>query len=242
MQRPKRASLVVLAACAAAGVLTALFGFSASTATGSTARPSASHRTLTVTVTASEFKFMMSRTSIPVGTVVFKVVNRGKIGHNFHIAGKTTPMIAAGKSKSIKVVFKKAGRYAYSCTIPGHAAAGMKGVLGVGKTAPPPPPPTTTTNTSYPGPGGTVTVNMFEYGFTFSPATIPSGNVTFVMKNTGQVTHNFDIETVGMGAFVDPGGSATMTVNLQAGRTYTFVCDVPYHATSGMEGPFTPTP
>jgi plastocyanin len=82
---------------------------------------------------------------------------------------------------------------------------------------------------------------MFEFGFSFSPAAIPSGNVTFVMNNTGGVVHNFDIEGAKSGPFVDPGQSATMTVNLQAGRTYTFVCDVPYHAGSGMEGTFTPT-
>ena len=234
--------MAALAALAAGGLLAAVFGFGTASAKSAPARAAVASKT-TITVTASEFKFKLSRTSVPVGTVLFKVVNKGKIGHNFHIAGKTTPMIASGKSKTITVVFKKAGRYAYSCTIPGHAAAGMKGILGVGKKAPvTPPPPTTTTTTTYPGPGGTVDVNMFEYGFTLSPSTVPSGNVTFVMHNTGSIVHNFDIETVGIGPFTDPGKSSTMTVNLQAGRTYTFVCDVPYHAGAGMEGTFTPTP
>jgi uncharacterized cupredoxin-like copper-binding protein len=233
--------LAALAALAAGGLLAAVFGFGTASAKSAPARAGAASKT-TITVTASEFKFKLSRTSVPVGTVVFKVVNKGKIGHDFRIGGKKTPMIAAGKSKTITVVFKKSGRYAYTCTIPGHAAAGMKGVLGVGKKAPVPPPTTTTAPTTYPGPGGTVNVNMFEYGFTLSPAAVPSGNVTFVMHNTGGIVHNFDIETVGIGAFTDPGQTSTMTVNLQAGRTYTFVCDVPYHAGAGMEGTFTPTP
>jgi uncharacterized cupredoxin-like copper-binding protein len=31
----------------------------------------------------------------------------------------------------LRVVFRKAGRYRYLCTVPGHAAAGLKGVLRV---------------------------------------------------------------------------------------------------------------
>jgi uncharacterized cupredoxin-like copper-binding protein len=193
-----------------------------------------------VTVTASEFKFKLSRMSVPLGKVVFTVVNKGKIGHDFKIAGKKTATIAPGKKATLTVIFAKKGKVAYFCSLAGHAAAGMKGKLGVGVSAPR---PTTTATpvTIYPGPGGTVTVNMFEYGFTFSPSAVPSGNVTFVMNNTGGVVHNLDIEGVKPGPFVDPGQTATMTVNLQAGRTYTYVCDVPYHAGSGMEGTFTPS-
>ena len=117
-----------------------------------------------------------------------------------------------------------------------------KGVFGVGTTVPTTTTAKTTTTTASPGPGGTVQVSMFEYGFTLSPSTIPSGNVTFVMNNTGTVTHNFDVEGVKSGAFVDPGKSATMTVNVQAGRAYSYQCDVPGHAALGMRGTFTPSP
>jgi uncharacterized cupredoxin-like copper-binding protein len=82
---------------------------------------------------------------------------------------------------------------------------------------------------------------MFEYGFTFTPSTIPSGNVTFVMTDTGTVTHNLDIQGVKVGPFLNPGQSASITVNLQAGHVYTFLCDVPGHADLGMKGSFTPT-
>ena len=219
-----------IGACAACGLIVATFALGAT------------HASITkITVTATEFKFALSRKSVPVGKVVFTVVNKGKIGHDFKIGGKKTPVIAPGKKATITVAFSKKGRYAFACTLTGHAAAGMKGTLGVGVSAPVGTTTPTTTTTASPGPGGTVTVNMFEYGFSFSPATIPSGNVTFVMNNTGGVVHNFDIEGVSPGPFVDPGKSATMTVNLQAGRTYTYVCDVPYHAQSGMEGTFVPT-
>jgi uncharacterized cupredoxin-like copper-binding protein len=195
----------------------------------------------TVTVAASEFKFKLSRKTVPVGTVTFRVVNKGKIAHDFKIDGKKTPLVKPGKSATLKVVFKKKGRFAYLCTVPGHAALGMKGVLAVGTTAPPPS-TTKTTTTTNPGPGGTVHVSEFEYGFTLSPSTIPSGNVTFLMTNTGTVTHDFDISGVKAGPFLDPGKSAEMTVNLQAGRRYTYLCDVPGHAALGMQGTFAPSP
>lgn len=223
-----------LAVCGAGGIGAAAFALGPASASTAAAKPT------TIVVKATEFKFALSKKTVPVGTVIFKVENKGKIGHDFKIDGKKTKVIAAGKSATLKVVFKKRGKFSYVCDIPGHAALGMKGKLGVGVAAPvttttvAAPPPT------YPGPGGTVTVEEFEYGFTLTPATIPSGNVTFVMKNTGTVTHNFDIEGVKSGAFIDPGQTATMTVNLQAGRTYTYVCDVPYHAGEGMEGTFIP--
>jgi uncharacterized cupredoxin-like copper-binding protein len=69
-----------------------------------------------------------------------------------------------------------------------------------------------------------------------------SGSVTFEMNNTGTVTHNFDISGVKAGPFLEPGKSAAMTVNLQAGRSYNFLCDVPGHAAFGMRGTFTPSP
>ena len=85
-----------------------------------------------VTVVAREFSFKLSRRTVRVGTVIFKVVNKGKLSHDFKIAGKKTPLIKPGKHAALKVVFKKKGNYAYVCTVPGHAAAGMKGVLIVG--------------------------------------------------------------------------------------------------------------
>jgi uncharacterized cupredoxin-like copper-binding protein len=91
------------------------------------------HAAATVTVTAgkpSEFKFALSVKSVTHGKVTFHVVNKGKITHNFKIAGKKTPNLASGKSANLTVTLKK-GKIAYECAVPGHAAAGMKGVLVV---------------------------------------------------------------------------------------------------------------
>ena len=90
-----------------------------------------SHTTGTaVTVTASEFKFKLSKTSVPAGSVTFTVKNAGHVGHDFKIGGKKTAMIKPGKSAKLTVTLKK-GKAAYLCTVPGHAAAGMKGTLTV---------------------------------------------------------------------------------------------------------------
>jgi uncharacterized cupredoxin-like copper-binding protein len=100
-------------------------------ATSGLARPSARAATTKVTVTASEFKFVLSRKSVHVGTVVFTVRNKGKVAHDFKIKGKKTPLLKPGASAKLVVAFKKKGSYAYLCTVPGHAAAGMKGKLKV---------------------------------------------------------------------------------------------------------------
>jgi uncharacterized cupredoxin-like copper-binding protein len=83
-----------------------------------------------VTVTMSEFKFKLSAASVPHGAVVFTVVNKGALAHDFKIAGKKTPLIKPGKSAKLSVTLK-AGKLAYICSVAGHAAAGMKGTLTV---------------------------------------------------------------------------------------------------------------
>ena len=93
------------------------------------ARPAAATAT-TVTVTMKEFKFVLSKKTVPHGTVTFKLVNKGKLPHDFKIAGKKSKLIKAGKTGKLVVTLKK-GKLPYVCTVAGHAAAGMKGKLTV---------------------------------------------------------------------------------------------------------------
>ena len=114
--------LVALTALASLALAVAAFG-----------APAASKATV-VGVTAgkpSEFKFILSKKSVAKGVVTFKVANQGAIAHDFKIAGKKTALVQAGKATTLKITFKKAGKYPYLCTLPSHAAAGMKGVLTV---------------------------------------------------------------------------------------------------------------
>jgi glucose/arabinose dehydrogenase len=104
----------------------------------------------TVKVAATEFHFALSRSSAPLGTVRFVVVNKGTIGHDFAIDGKRTPLLQPGQSATLTVRLTKAGSFRYVCTVPGHAAAGMEGVFVAGKAKRPavstkPKAPTTTT-------------------------------------------------------------------------------------------------
>jgi uncharacterized cupredoxin-like copper-binding protein len=101
---------------------------------------------VTVTVTAgkpSEFGFKLSTKTFAHGTVTFTVTNAGTIPHDFKVCakvtktaadtctGKVTPMISPGQKATLKATFKTAGTYEYLCTVPGHATAGMKGLLKV---------------------------------------------------------------------------------------------------------------
>jgi uncharacterized cupredoxin-like copper-binding protein len=85
----------------------------------------------TITVKASEFKFVLSSKSVKKpGKVVFKVTNVGKIPHNFVILSginKATPLIQPKKSATLTVTFKKKGKYVYECTVGEHAEEGMLG-------------------------------------------------------------------------------------------------------------------
>ena len=77
----------------------------------------------------SEFHFTLSRKTVPRGAVAFKVTNKGSLPHDFEVGGKKTGLLAPGKSQTLTVTFRKAGRYPYLCTVAGHATAGMKGTL-----------------------------------------------------------------------------------------------------------------
>ena len=93
------------------------------------ARPTAASST-TVTVAMKEFKFVLSKNTVPHGKITFKLVNKGKLGHDFKIALHKSKTIAPGKSGTLVVALAK-GRHPYKCTIDGYAKAGMKGVLRV---------------------------------------------------------------------------------------------------------------
>ena len=220
----------------------------------SSASPVKSHGTAVITVTANEFSFTLSKRKVPVGTTVtFKVVNKGKISHDFSISGKKTKLLSPGQSASLTVKFTKKGLFPYLCTLTGHAAAGMKGKFAVGvaavTTSTPTSTPTTTTTpaptTTSTVPVGTahtdVTVNMVDYAFQLSQSSIPSGQITFHIFNKGNEVHNFAILGNRAGAQIAPGTSETWTVSLPPGN-YNYQCDVPFHVDKGMTGQFTVTP
>ena len=85
----------------------------------------------TIQVRGGEMFFRLSTKSAKPGRVTFVVRNIGSVLHDFKINGKKTPLIQPGKTARLAVTFTKRGRYRYLCTVFGHAAAGMRGVVTV---------------------------------------------------------------------------------------------------------------
>jgi uncharacterized cupredoxin-like copper-binding protein len=128
----------------------------------------------------SELRFQLSKsTKLKIGTYTFKVTNKGLGFHTFKLCtarvktaakntcvGKVTKTLHPGQTASFTVKITKAGKYEYLCSIPGHAAGGMKGLIGVAVAVKPaPPPPTTTaTTTTTPTTTGPPTANGCPYG------------------------------------------------------------------------------
>src|SRR6476646_5221477 len=127
----------------------------------------------------SELRFQMSQSSkLKLGTYTFKVTTKGLGFHTFKFCttpvktaakntcvGKVTKTLKPGQSASFTVTIKKVGKYEFLCSIPGHAAGGLKGLIGFGvAVAPAPKPPTTTSGGTTTGTSGPPTANGCPYG------------------------------------------------------------------------------
>ena len=122
------------AACAVVAILVV--------AVGPASAPARSRGPITVRVVARDYSFTLSRRSVPVGANVrFVVRNAGSTLHDFVVRGHRTRLLARGRSQTITVRFPRKGKFAYLCTVPGHARLGMKGTCAVGVRAPTVPPP-----------------------------------------------------------------------------------------------------
>lgn len=89
--------------------------------------------TTKVNVVMTEYAFRLSKSVVPRGRVIFTVVNRGDLGHDFVIGAlnKKTPVISSGGRRTLAVTFKKRGRFLYICSVGEHFLHGMKGYLRV---------------------------------------------------------------------------------------------------------------
>jgi hypothetical protein len=77
-------------------------------------------------VTARDFRFVIVPPRLRAGTQTFTVVNRGQATHDFKIGTKKTRILNPGERQTIRVTLRKGRRYTVICTVPGHAALGMK--------------------------------------------------------------------------------------------------------------------
>ena len=91
---------------------------------------------------------------------------------------------------------------------------------------------TTTTPTAQ---GATVQVSETEFKITPASSALKAGPVTFQVKNLGKIPHDLAIKgTTEKTQLIPPGGSAALTVSLNAG-TYELYCTVPGHEAAGMK-------
>jgi uncharacterized cupredoxin-like copper-binding protein len=113
------------------------------------------------------------------------------------------------------------------------------------------------------GAGGSatkVTVRLFEFKVVPSPATVKRGTVTFAVRNTGKIDHEFvvlrtsvapaklkvkgtkAVETgrVGRVGPLKPGTSRTLTLKLAPGK-YVLLCNLPGHYQAGQRTGFAVT-
>jgi uncharacterized cupredoxin-like copper-binding protein len=91
----------------------------------------------------SEFTYLLSSQTVAEGVATFQISNAGVLPHDFEdcavpsdgtattCSGTDTSPLAPGSSATLTVTFTSPGtyEYLYLCTLPGHAAAGMRGLI-----------------------------------------------------------------------------------------------------------------
>ena len=103
--------------------------------------------------------------------------------------------------------------------------------------------PSAASTAATPAPGA-VAIGVVETQFKLTPANISpkSGKHTILAMNKGSITHAIEVEGGGAGgkdvrsADIAPGQSATITVDLKAGKTYEWYCPIDGHKGLGMKG------
>jgi plastocyanin len=89
-----------------------------------------------VQITAVEFHFTLSRTTVPAGKVVFEFVNNGQDEHNLNVLsgeGSLEGSFATTESHGIRqqTITLKKGTFTLFCSLPEHEAKGMHSTLTV---------------------------------------------------------------------------------------------------------------
>ena len=110
----------------------------AAASSSSASAPSSGHgsRIAIAANPSGALKFDKSSLTAKAGKVTVTFTNKAPLGHNFTIETSSGATVAAtptfnGGVKTVSATLKP-GTYTFLCTVPGHAAAGMKGTLTVG--------------------------------------------------------------------------------------------------------------
>ncbi len=89
-----------------------------------------------VQVSATEYHYTLSRTTVPAGRVIIQFVDNGQDEHNLNAQGSSGPPVATFATVTPKTVTRqtlelKPGSYTLFCSLSGHEAKGMKATLTV---------------------------------------------------------------------------------------------------------------
>jgi uncharacterized cupredoxin-like copper-binding protein len=79
-----------------------------------------------------------------------------------------------------------------------------------------------------------IQVTETEFKIALSDNKLKAGVVTFDVKNGGKIPHDFSIKGGEKTKLIQPGGTATLTATLKAGKVH-FYCSVPGHEQAGMK-------
>ena len=190
-------------------------------------------------------------------TVTFEIANKGLVEHEFMVGPqkaafgdvKGTAEIAgikAGTSKSVNLTFTGPGPYAFACHAEGHFEHGMLGYIQV-----------VSPNGSAAGTKSVPRIAPIAMtdALKFDPSTeaaAPGETVSFVIMNTGTVTHEFQVgpaaavaankvdgKTVIEVADINGGHIVELTYTFPATGAYAFACHVTGHYEAGMKGTVT---
>jgi plastocyanin len=95
---------------------------------------SGSTTVLHISAKAAGLAFSTTHLTAPHGTVTIAMKNLSPLGHDVAIQGnginKKGKIVTKGGTSTVTAILKK-GTYTFLCTVPGHAAAGMKGKLTI---------------------------------------------------------------------------------------------------------------
>jgi len=86
----------------------------------------------TIEITAEEFEFSPTEIKMEPGQPLeLTLNNKGAIAHNvtFTDSDIATETIQGGGKTTVTTTFDEPGRYEFICSVPGHANAGMRGVV-----------------------------------------------------------------------------------------------------------------
>jgi plastocyanin len=133
--------LVALAGCGGSGVTTSVSsssgGAGSLTTTGNPSKAAPKHGPLALAANSNgRLRYVPTVLRAKAGTVTIVFTNQSLLLHNLTVASKSRRVLGAtptfmGGSHSLTVKLKR-GRYTFYCTVPGHRAAGMHGILIVG--------------------------------------------------------------------------------------------------------------